>query len=126
MVRARRSPTDKANDEMFTYMRHIQMNELKDYLDRGRRFGGAVTSELNEKWIFAFRRFVASEAKMETREMEDVSAELRLRGLDVPYEAVKKERTALNALVRHFGPIQSETSNESFEAFRAERRKPPH
>ena len=57
------------------YLQHELMNEMKDYLDRGRRFERLTIPELNKTWIIAFRRFVAKDRTV-IRELDDLAAEL--------------------------------------------------
>ena len=110
------------------------MDEAGDYLQRGRRFEGVATAQLNEQWTAAFRQFVRVAAGFEagsrtgrydTRDLDDAAAELRLRGLDLPLDAVKDEAGALQRLVQAIGPdAPSPSLDQKIEQFLAERRKP--
>jgi hypothetical protein len=51
-------PEDRALAEEF--LAHELMNETTDYMRRGRRFGALELSELNDRWIAAFRDVISN------------------------------------------------------------------
>src|SRR6266581_814320 len=73
------------------YLQHALMNETKAYFDRGRRFANVDVAQLKEKWVVIFKAYFADHTRQQGLEMDDLAAELRLRGLDPPFEAVKAE-----------------------------------
>jgi hypothetical protein len=106
------------------YLQHELMNEMKDYLDRGRRFERLTIPELNKTWIIAFRRFVAKDRTV-IREMDDLAAELRLRNLELPLDSVRAEALQLRDEVKRLGPdAPSDGLDERIRAFLAKRKKP--
>jgi hypothetical protein len=105
------------------YLQHELMNETKGYLDRGRNFEQLTVTELNEKWTIAFRRF-ATKDRIDARDMEDLGAELRLRSLDPPFNAVRTEILALQDEIRCLGlDAFAAVLGERIAAFFAERKK---
>jgi hypothetical protein len=46
---------------------------------------------LNKDWIIAVRSWLAHKHGTKERMMDDLAAELRLRGLELPYGAVEQE-----------------------------------
>jgi hypothetical protein len=64
---------------------------MQDYLARGRRFAKLDIGRLNNDWIIAVRSWLAHKHRTKERMMDDLAAELRLRGLEPPYGAVEQE-----------------------------------
>ena len=103
------------------YLQHELMNEMKDYLDRGRRFERLTIPELNKTWIIAFRRFVAKDRTL----IRELAAELRLRNLELPLDSVRAEALQLRDEVKRLGPdAPSDGLDERIRAFLAKRKKP--
>src|SRR5947209_20190067 len=89
------------------YLQHVLMNEPKAYFDRGRRFANLDVAQLNEKWVVIFKAYCADHNRQQGLEMDDLAAELRLRGLDPPFEAVKTEISKLQCSRNRMGPHAS-------------------
>jgi len=67
------------------------MEQIQDYLARGRRFAKLDVGQLKEDWIIAVRSWLAHKDRTAERMMDGLAAELRLRGLEPPYGAVEQE-----------------------------------
>ena len=73
------------------FLQHKSMEQMQDYLARGRRFAKLDIGRLNEDWVIAVRSWLAHKHRTKERMMDDLAAELRLRGLEPPYCAVEQE-----------------------------------
>jgi hypothetical protein len=73
------------------FLQHKSMEQMQDYLARGRRFAKLDIGRLNEDWVIAVRSWLAHKHRTKERLMDDLAAELRLRGLEPPYGAVEQE-----------------------------------
>jgi hypothetical protein len=73
------------------FLQHRSMKQMQDYLARGRRFAKLDIGRLNNDWIIAVRSWLAHKHRTKERMMDDLAAELRLRGLEPPYGAVEQE-----------------------------------
>jgi hypothetical protein len=73
------------------FLQHKSMQETQDYLARGRRLAKLDVGRLNKDWITAIRSWLAHKRRTKERVMDDLAAELRLRGLEPPYSAVEQE-----------------------------------
>src|SRR5215475_7275751 len=73
------------------FLQHKSMEQMQDYLACGRRFAKLGTGQLTEGWIIAVRTWLAHKDRTNERMMDDLAAELRLRGLEPPYSAVEQE-----------------------------------
>ncbi len=82
---------DRAVALIDQFLQHRKMEQTQDYLSRGRRFAGLDPEQLNEDWVDAVRRWLAQKDRSRERTMDDLAAELELRGSEPPYEAVKQE-----------------------------------
>src|SRR5437899_11964548 len=72
------------------FLQHKSMEQIQDYLARGRRFAKLAVGQLNEDWIIAVRSWLAHKDRTAERMMVDLAAELRLRKLEPPYSAVEQ------------------------------------
>jgi hypothetical protein len=73
------------------FLQYKSMEQMQDYLARGRRFAKLDAERLNTDWIIAVRSWLAHKHRTKERMMDDLAAELRLRGLEPPYGAVEQE-----------------------------------
>jgi hypothetical protein len=73
------------------FLQHKITEQMQDYLTRGRRFAKVDDGRLNKDWIIAVRSWLAHKRRANERIMNDLAAELRLRGLEPPYRAVEQE-----------------------------------
>jgi hypothetical protein len=73
------------------FLQHKSMKQMQSYLARGRRFAEIEVKQLNTDWIIAVRSWLAHKHRTKERMMDDLAAELRLRGLEPPYGAVEQE-----------------------------------
>jgi hypothetical protein len=79
------------------FLQHRSMKQMQDYLACGRRFAKLDIGRLNNDWIIAVRSWLAHKHRTKERMMDDLAAELRLRGLEPPYGAVEQELTDRSA-----------------------------
>lgn len=77
------------------FLQSKSMNEAADYVARGRAHQGEGSEVLKDRWIEAFRLWAADHNQ--AKPMDDLRAELELRGEEPPYEAVKAELDAVTA-----------------------------
>jgi hypothetical protein len=109
------------------YLQHVLMNETKAYFDRGRRFAKLNVAQLNERWVVVFKAYFADHNRRQGLEMDDLAAELRLRGLDPPFEAVQAEICKLQGALKRIGPHASSPEFEQkVSEFLEQRSKPKH
>jgi hypothetical protein len=73
------------------FLQHKGLEQTQDYLVRGRRFTTFDVRQLTKDWITAVRSWLAHKDHTNERNMDDLAAELRLRGLEPPYLAVERE-----------------------------------
>ena len=73
------------------FLRKRSMEQQQCYLLRGRRFADFDVGQLNGDWIHAVRKWLAGKDRSDELTMDDLAAELRLRGLEPPYRAVKQD-----------------------------------
>ncbi len=103
------------------FLQHKSLEQTQDYLVRGRRFAKLDVAQLNEDWIIAVRSWLAHKDRTNERMMDDLVAELRLRGLEPPYGAVEQEfadrsaqtketerKKVLSAVAREIGEFMRE------------------
>jgi len=72
-----------------------QMENTRDYLTRGRSFFKTETDELKRRWIEVTGSWLQNFGAMDLRETDDLTAELCLRHIDLPYESLKSELEAI-------------------------------
>ena len=82
---------DEMGDDLAieSLLHHAQMNETRDYLERGRTLALQTDDEVKSIWAATFERLFAERTKETTRNMAYAEAELRLRNIDLPIEHVQ-------------------------------------
>jgi len=109
------------------YLQHELMNKTKTYLDRGRRFAQLDVTQLADRWIAVFTAYFAQHYRKQGDEMDDLAAELRLRGLDPPFEAVSAEISKLQGSLKRLGSnAKSSEFDRKIIDFLEQQRKPKH
>jgi|SRR5436309_6181605 hypothetical protein len=81
----------RAQTKIHAFLQHRIREQRRNYLARGRRFVILEVEQLSKSWITAVRNWLACKDRAAEVTMDDLTAELRLRGLEPPYEAVKQE-----------------------------------
>ena len=81
----------RAKKDIYAFLQHRSTEQRRSYLDRGRRFLVLDVGQLSKSWITAVKNWLARKDRATEVTMDDLTAELRLRGLDPPYDAVKQE-----------------------------------
>lgn len=127
----------KNEDDLMTeFLQSFQMDQVADYLRRGRRFESLSIPNLEELWTGAFREYaqrILTSFKVgkvfrqpERLDVDDSEAELRLRGVEPPTQAVKRETAALRKLFSSIDPdaLAEPQPNGKLERFLAEWQKP--
>jgi hypothetical protein len=107
------------------FLQHALMKESADYARRGVSYASALVSDINDQWTAAFQAVFTQQQQHRIREMDDLAAELRIRGLEPPYDRVEQEVAALqDALLS----LNTKTTSEDlwWYDFMVERAKPKH
>jgi hypothetical protein len=79
------------------------LDQIEDYIGRGRRLTGVDYGTLRRQWIAAMRLWSTKSANAEDHKLrEDIQAELQLRGYQLPYDCVKDELAQLTAMSEVF------------------------
>jgi hypothetical protein len=89
MADKQRERRAKSNIDAFLQRRDIEQRQK--YLSRGRRFVILDVGQLSKSWITAVRNWLARKDRTAEVTMDDLTAEIRLRGLEPPYEAIKQD-----------------------------------
>jgi hypothetical protein len=88
-------------DLVLSYLQNSTLEQAENYIKRGRSLSEVDAGELKDRWVHAFRRMVAAaqsrqrESNLKRRDRTDIEAELLIRNVDLPYDAVRKEMKAL-------------------------------
>ncbi len=76
------------------------MEETLDYVKRGRRLKDTDGEELKQGWAATYRLWVSDPTNRRVfGELSDLGAELQLREIEPPYEAVKVETEKVIATI---------------------------
>lgn len=92
------------------------MQETAIYLKRGRAFSEMPREELDRRWLVAFREWFETRTEQHQQVMDDLAAELRLRGETPPYHLIGAEAEALRDEIRDSDP-EDFTIEEDFGRF---------
>ena len=107
------------------YLQHVWMNETRAYIERGRAFEALSSDKVLETWIAMFERWFGKRTSAHARDMNDLAAEIRLRGLEVPYESVgDKARVLLVELLERGAEEDCSKLDRKIDDFFDARRRP--
>jgi hypothetical protein len=81
----------RAKRNIYSFLQRRSIEQRRSYLARGRRFLVLDVGQLSKSRITAVKNWLARKDRASEIMMDDLTAELRLRGLDPPYDAVKQE-----------------------------------
>ena len=81
----------RAKENIFAFLQRRSIEQRRSYLARGRRFVVLDVVQLSKSWTTAVKNWLARKDRASEITMDDLTAELRLRGLEPPYGAVKQE-----------------------------------
>ncbi len=125
MAKRKRTADEMGDDLAIELLHHAQMNETQDYVERGRALASQTDDEVKSVWAAMFERWFDEKTAENSRNMNDASAELRLRDLEPPYDRVKAKTDELQAEIKRLGPDAfSEELDEEIDEFLEARRKP--
>jgi hypothetical protein len=85
-------PTDNEREEnelAEEFLQHELMNETRTYIERGRRLQTLSNDEIVNTWVATFGRWFGEKTAGNSQDMDDAAAEIRLRGLEMPYQKIE-------------------------------------
>ena len=97
----------RAKENIYAFLRHRSIEQRRSYLARGRRFLVLDVGQLSKSWITAVKNWLARKDRASEITMDDLTAELQLRGLEPPYDAVKQ------ALATRFAGMDETTQRKA-------------
>jgi hypothetical protein len=111
MAKRKKTLEEMGDDLAIESLQHAQMNETRDYVERGRALASQTDDEVKSVWVAMFEKWFDEKTPENARNMDDAAAELRLRDLEPPYDRVKAKQTncrqKLNAAVPALFPKSS-------------------
>ena|SRR6478609_7257628 len=95
------------------------MDETLDYLRRGRAHADLSDGALMDEWTGAFKHWFVWRSRSSRQRTDDLSAELRLRHVDPPFESIARESAMMADEIKRQG-ADSDDIREKMEKFRGE------
>ncbi|MEA2949675.1 MAG: hypothetical protein QOI40_5005 [Alphaproteobacteria bacterium] len=115
---------DDHKDMADSFLQSEAMEEMRDYLARGRRFSEVSSDELPVRWVGAFKAWFAARDPAHQKEMDDFSAEMRLRDLPIPADQIVPEMAAMAEEIRQAAPNSlSDEGRQRISDYLSARRK---
>jgi len=107
MKRPRKSPSASAAAEapdpdpaemlgdMLSFVMSEELDKVRSYVERGRRFAGVDSAALKDAWVETLRKLPPDPIDPELRSaLDDIGAELQLRGEEPPADRAEAELDA--------------------------------
>ena len=104
----------RAKKNIYAFLQRRSIEQRRSYLARGRCFLVLDVGQLSKSWITAVNNWLARKDRASEITMDDLTAELRLRGLEPPYDAVKQE------LATRFAGMDEATQRKAGRTFARE------
>src|SRR5476651_833095 len=106
------------------------MNQMRDYLARGRRFSDSNLQELHRDWVASIHELFGDRDRKHERDYHDLTAEFQLRKIEPLYEPVRHiietfEIEVMRRLNSRVKPVSRELEDKIEEVLREEK-KPKH
>jgi hypothetical protein len=106
------------------------MNQMRDYLARGRRFSDSNIQELHRDWVASISGLFGDRDRKHERDYHDLTAEFQLRKIEPLYEPVRPiveafEADVMRRLNSRVKPFSRELKDKIEEVLRQEK-KPKH
>ena len=79
------------------FLQHELVNEARGYIERGRRLQALSDDEIIDTWVATFERWFDEKTNANSRDMDDAAAEVRLRGLEMPYDRIENKTRVIQA-----------------------------
>jgi hypothetical protein len=81
---------EEADKTVQALLANKQMEEVAEYLRRGRPFKEMPQADLNKGWAAAFELVLEHREKQYRQQLDDFGAELNVRGIEPPAHLVEK------------------------------------
>lgn len=82
---------DELKAGVHSWLAENQMQDVRNYVSRGRSFESASIDQLNSEWVALMRDWAADPRQSKNPRRTDIESEMTLRGLEPPYKLVKDE-----------------------------------
>ena len=99
------------------FLDHQEMEETRAYLERGREFDGAPVEGISEAWALAFKLVYEYGETGHRHQLDDLAAELRLRGLEPPGHLVQDTIRVLQERIRDTAGMTRDALLENVRRF---------
>lgn len=121
-------PGEEDLDELARiFIEHQLMAETQSYVARGRTYERISNEEGADSWIAAFEAWLDCRTAATTQRLDDIAAELRLRGLELPLARAQAAVDRLRSEVTRSSTANvSIDSERKIDAFLEEYRKRKH
>ena len=93
----------KFDEELFAMFANTKMEDQQSYLARGRAFKADEIETITSKWLVQINAWADDKPDFERRLMDDIEAELNLRGIDAPVEQARDATEKIRARSRAIG-----------------------
>lgn len=101
-----------------------RMAQVSAYLSRGRRFREGSDDQIREAWATAFESALGRGDRSQRGDLEDLFAELHVRGLEAPSHLVKDTMERLANQMRQRPDVAKEAAREVIGQFMESLRTP--
>lgn len=106
------------------FLDHSEMEFVRAYLGRGRLFQSAPPAGVEEAWAIAFKLVCGHGDASHSRQLQDLTAELRLRGSDLPEHLVQDTIRLAHERFRELPEVLNDILQEMIGRFLDEMDKP--
>jgi hypothetical protein len=132
MKRSRKRQASTLRQDVLSWLGSKRVESTASYIRQGRRFAGLSDQVLLENWKAAFCAMANNYSAEAQREEDDLSSEIGLRGLELPYDDSVEDAVELfsSKVGEHQERLKSdpeafqsasEAIDREFQAFKAKR-----
>jgi hypothetical protein len=106
----------KLDEELLAMLANTKMENRQAYLARGRKFKADEADVLSSNWLVQVNAWADDKAGFERQLMDDIEAELNLRGIDTPFEKARSATEKIRAKARAVGSRWASNPKEHAKA----------
>jgi hypothetical protein len=113
----------KLDEELLAMFANTKMEDQQSYLARGRAMHAEGVETLISNWLVQVHAWADDKPDFDRRLMDDIEAELHLRGMDAPVEQARDAIEKIRAKARAVGATwmsNPEAQNRAEELLQAE------
>jgi hypothetical protein len=102
--------TNEEEADLMAFTMRGELDDVADYIARGRKFGRLSDEEICDRFVAVFRKVADNPAALDSwATKKDIEAEFQMRNREIPFELIREDFERLNeVLLTHIRTMERE------------------